>query len=461
MSLLLFLRAVGRVSPRAASSFLCALFLTSFGCNRPPSGPPPTLDLFFTSQVHGRLTPCGCFSGQFGGVSRLHTALDSLAFTNRFGLDVGNALEGTEDFHRIRHRHLTRTYASLGFVALNAGHVEASLTPANLRQLATNSAVPLISANILDRASGTPVLPPYLIVDRHGVRIAILGVVDPTGFSDPPAEGLAIEKIQTCLARVLPEVRPKADAIILLAHTDESTLTALASEFYELSLVLGGRVSQPAKALQRENRTLVHYTGNEGKSFGFVQLTFPPKSEPQVVHSDIVLLSDRYPENPTVLAAAASYRREIRQSRLDVDLPDRVQADQIPGRRQAPAFAGSDSCRPCHAAAFDVWQRSAHSHAFHSLAQRDADADPACIRCHTVGFGSPGGYRREMARTRLTDVGCESCHGPGGTHVAERQAGTPPNFHFRPLAAGDCTRCHQGEFSRPFNWDRLWPAIRH
>ena len=37
----------------------------------------------------------------------------------------------------------------------------------------------------------------------------------------------------------------------------------------------------------------------------------------------------------------------------------------------------------------------------------------------------------------------------------------PWDNDFRPLAAGDCIRCHFGEYSRPFVWDQMWPLIKH
>ena len=54
--------------------------------------------------------------------------------------------------------------------------------------------------------------------------------------------------------------------------------------------------------------------------------------------------------------------------------------------------------------------------------QRDYTSEAACLTCHTVGFGQPGGYRipppndkkaNRFAATR-EGVGCEACHGPGG-----------------------------------------------
>lgn len=431
------------------------------GCDKPTPPPPVELHLIFTSQTHGRLTPCGCFSGQFGGISRLKSALLPLASTNTIGLDVGDALEGTSDFHIVRHRHLATAFSSLGYAALNAGRMEASLSASALRQLASQSPVPLISANLLDRSNNQPILPPWKIIEQSGVRIALVGVVDPQGFDDPPGEGLVVERMQTALSRILPEVRRSADLIVLLAHADEATLTALAGEFYEIHLILGGRVRQPAASVIRNNRSLIYYTGNEGKSFGTLRCSTRKGAPLELLENDMILLTDKIAEHPDILAEAAAYRREIRHARLSVDDPEHLAAGHVPGNRNPNGFAGSASCLPCHTEAARVWQSSAHAHAFESLVRRDSDADPACIGCHTIGFGSPGGYRREFGRTQLVDVGCESCHGPGALHVTQRQPGGTPTFKFRPLGASDCRKCHMGEFSRPFDWDRFWPPIQH
>ena len=87
--------------------------------------------------------------------------------------------------------------------------------------------------------------------------------------------------------------------------------------------------------------------------------------------------------------------------------------------------------------------------------------DPKCVGCHTIGFGTMTGYRREFAGAKLANVGCESCHGPGSLHVRQYRDGAPGQFKFRPLGAGDCQKCHYGEFSRPFDWDKSWPTIQH
>lgn len=422
---------------------------------------PASLELFFTSQTRGRLTHCGCFTGQYGGLARLRSALEQDRSAELVGVDVGDALEGIEDYQLLKHRQVLKAYAGLGYAALNAGAREAALPVAALRQLGAESPVPFISANLRDSASGVALLPGWTITRRAGRRVAFVGVVDPRTLAQGPGEGVEIEPMETCLARVLPELKDRADLIVLLAYADEAALTALAGRFYEVAAVLGGAVSQPAPRLFKENRSLVYYTGNDAKSYGRLELRFSPEGAVAAGAHEVTLLTDQYPENHDILALLADYRAEIRGAKLAVDDPARSLAGRVPGVRAASDYVGSPTCLGCHPSAAAVWQTSAHAHAFDSLVRRGADADPSCIACHTVGFGSPGGYRREFAERELTHVGCESCHGPGGRHVAERVAGGPVTFEFRSLGPGDCQKCHHGEFSRPFDYEVFWPHIRH
>lgn len=80
-------------------------------------------------------------------------------------------------------------------------------------------------------------------------------------------------------------------------------------------------------------------------------------------------------------------------------------------------FTGSDSCASCHAAEHAVWARGPHARAFASLEAKGDQHRDECARCHSTGFGEPGGY--PDGGPALAGVGCESCHGPGGNHAGE------------------------------------------
>ncbi len=51
---------------------------------------------------------------------------------------------------------------------------------------------------------------------------------------------------------------------------------------------------------------------------------------------------------------------------------------------------------------------------------KDYTKDAQCLACHTVGYGKPGGFKDVETTPELAGVGCEMCHGPGGTYI-ERQ----------------------------------------
>jgi len=50
---------------------------------------------------------------------------------------------------------------------------------------------------------------------------------------------------------------------------------------------------------------------------------------------------------------------------------------------------------------------------------KDYTADAFCVFCHVTGYDKPGGFVDEVTTPDMVGVGCESCHGPGGTYVAD------------------------------------------
>jgi hypothetical protein len=423
--------------------------------------PPLELKVFFTCDTRGRLVPCGCFSGQLGGLTRLKTVLDKEAAKGDIRVDVGDAIKGAEDFNCIEYKYILQAYSGMGFDALNLGHREAQLSLQQLRELKTNSPVALLSANLLDQKSGQPIFDGYKIIQRGKYRVALVGVLDPRGLGENLGAGLAVEKMDTTLSRLLPELKPKADILILLAFTDEASLARLAQDFYEFDLILGGKVSQPSQKLEKQNRSLILYTTNESRALGILRALISGRGQMVAVEQEIRLMVDTIPEDPAVIALAAAYRAEIRNTRLTIDDPAHLEENRVPGVKIAASYAGSETCLACHPTAAKKWRSSDHARAFATLVGKKADADPNCILCHAVGFGSPSGYRRAYAGQKFIDVGCESCHGPGSLHVTQRQSQAPVTFTFRPLGQGDCQKCHYGEFSRPFDYVSFWPRIAH
>lgn len=110
------------------------------------------------------------------------------------------------------------------------------------------------------------------------------------------------------------------------------------------------------------------------------------------------------------------------------------------------------TCGNCHINNQSVWSLTKHANAYHGLVDNVPNADESCFGCHTVNqrgnvyaaAGVPGGWDL-VADPVYHNVQCESCHGPGLTHV------TNPDKTNIPLASGlvtpegqTCVACHSG-----------------
>ena len=108
-----------------------------------------------------------------------------------------------------------------------------------------------------------------------------------------------------------------------------------------------------------------------------------------------------------------------------------------------PAYVGERRCKVCHLATFKAWEETAHAHAFQTL-KEDERKNPICIACHTTGYGA-GGYESRETVVDLTNIQCESCHGPGSLYSRSsvmRNRERSEELGLVKIEPATCTRCH-------------------
>lgn len=96
------------------------------------------------------------------------------------------------------------------------------------------------------------------------------------------------------------------------------------------------------------------------------------------------------------------------------------------------AYVGSKKCKMCHLKEASWWSETTMAKAFEVLkpgassdakkkagldSAKDYTTDETCLRCHTTGFKKKGGFESLALTPDLAGVGCEMCHGPGGTYT--------------------------------------------
>jgi len=96
------------------------------------------------------------------------------------------------------------------------------------------------------------------------------------------------------------------------------------------------------------------------------------------------------------------------------------------------AYIGSKQCKKCHVKQYKSWLETSMAKSFELLkpgeraeqktaagldATTDYTKDPECLPCHTVGYGKQGGFVDIETTPNHAGVGCEMCHGAGGTYA--------------------------------------------
>jgi hypothetical protein len=119
-------------------------------------------------------------------------------------------------------------------------------------------------------------------------------------------------------------------------------------------------------------------------------------------------------------------------------------------------YVGSDACMECHETEYKNFQTFAlKGNSFKSIKNMKKrltyEEFRGCFKCHTTGYGEPGGFKSEAETPHLKNAGCEVCHGPGSIHV---ETGDPEDIKGR-LTLKACKTCHSSERVEAFNYKPL------
>ena len=111
-------------------------------------------------------------------------------------------------------------------------------------------------------------------------------------------------------------------------------------------------------------------------------------------------------------------------------------------------FIGPGKCKECHKEQYASWKKTRMANSFDMLRagvkaqekqragldpDKDYTHDATCLPCHTTGYGLVGGFVSIEETPEMAGVGCEACHGHGGTYT--NTVMNPKNQAFRTSAA--------------------------
>jgi 2',3'-cyclic-nucleotide 2'-phosphodiesterase (5'-nucleotidase family) len=308
--------ALLRFLAAAAGAVLCVALAAGCGnegSHRQSAARPDKLTIIFSSDLLGKIRSCGCATKDMGGLGRWAAFSGEVraSVDNLIVVDAGDAF-GTDLSFTTKEAELT--FDAMGVVGLDAftpGETEFVFGLPFLQGIAGHAAFPIIAANIVDSATGQRIFgDPYQIkVLKKGLRVAIVGILDDAirfpAYID--ASKFRVLPAFETLKALLPEMKVKADFLILLSHMGMERSRELAREMGDFDLIVVGHGKPSIKKLEKQGKTIMLATGGSGKLLGQIDLSLSGNGEIVEGQMNLRPLEDSIPLDKKVVELFEQY----------------------------------------------------------------------------------------------------------------------------------------------------------
>ena len=185
-----------------------------------------------------------------GGAARRATIIRTIRSEDRnpvLLLDSGDTTYGWSPLAKAFHGAPDMDMMNvIGYDAMVPGNHEFQLHSPDLLRNHAAAKFPWVCANVIYEKTGELFTQPYIIREAGGVRVAILGLTNdlvstqPNTYKSGPELGLKYLSATEVAAKLVPELRQKADIIVLLSHLGVGGDQALAKAVPGIDIILGG-----------------------------------------------------------------------------------------------------------------------------------------------------------------------------------------------------------------------------
>jgi sulfur-oxidizing protein SoxB len=252
--------------------------------------------------------------GRLGGLDRLATVVNAVRAER--GQDRVLLLDGGDTFHgtlgslRTKGQDVADCFKLLKPDA-GIGHWEFTYGEARAKELAANLGYSFLALNVRD-AEKKRVFPPYRIIEKGGVRIAVLGhayphtaIVHPRSVLPPWTFSLHEDEVRTVIDRAR---REGVSLVVLLSQNGFDADRKLASRVEGLDVILSAHGDDALPAPVRVGKTLLVASGSHGKFVSRLDLDVRPEGLRDFHYKLIPLFSDAIHADPEMTAAVENAR---------------------------------------------------------------------------------------------------------------------------------------------------------
>jgi 2',3'-cyclic-nucleotide 2'-phosphodiesterase (5'-nucleotidase family) len=425
---------------------------------RPPDAAtgkhPDQLVILSTTDVKGKISPCGCHIPK-GGLPRQASFADSLRAEYANVVVVDNGGYFPEDaLHLGFASFLMEQMSALGVTAVGLGDRDLKFGLRFLLAEQKRTRLPIVCANLMDRATRRTVVPASLIRPVGAAKVGYFGLVSDKVDLGPARDSLAVQDPTVAAKRTIAELKARgATVIVLLSQLGKVESEDLVSQVDGVDAVIVGRNVPMLQKGRLIKSTIACYGGEQGQHFGRTLITLDARGQPMQRENDVFVLGPEVGERPDLQKLVKAFEDAFNEQQRKADMIHKVEGATADNKDAPDRFVGSEVCQRCHVEEAKQWLTTRHAHAWQTLVDEKKEATPDCVPCHTVGYQKPGGFEGEHVAS-LVNVGCENCHGMGSRHDSLAAANTQ-------VAEATCRTCHDATTSPDFDFAKYRPHVVH
>ena len=224
------------------------------------------------------------------GAAKLAATFESIRKQNPEGtilLDAGDVLVGAPIMNLTHGEGVIEIVNLFGYDAMTLGNHEFDQGSEIMQKVLSLAAFPLLCANIVEKKSGAliPYVRPYIVLDKKGVRIGVLGVTTeytPYMVKADAFEGFEMRDVVDTCNHYIPLMRKEgAEIIVVLGHlpgtrdengVNSGELFKVAASVPGIDILFGGH--NPGDIAVNVNGTLISKTGFSAISIGHIQISY-------------------------------------------------------------------------------------------------------------------------------------------------------------------------------------------
>jgi 2',3'-cyclic-nucleotide 2'-phosphodiesterase (5'-nucleotidase family) len=300
-----------------------------------------TITLLYTNDFHSAVEPITATwlvdHPKIGGIRNLAAwvAMMRRSYPDAFLFDSGDVFEGPAISTLTRGQALIEMFNTVGFDAACLGNHEFDYGIEPAASYVREEHFPVLAANLFYKDSGKPFAKPYAIVERNGIKIAVIGVFGPTSVSATLVSTwntLELRDPKPILAELIPRLRKEADLVVVLTHeglpgpmqTDAEahpevqrpfdTDKDLVNTVPGIDVLIGGHPHRGIEVpwVSPQTGSIVVQTYGHGTTLGYLQLTVDTSAHKIASeHGSLLRVApDVFPVPPQVDATVTKWEKK-------------------------------------------------------------------------------------------------------------------------------------------------------